>query len=249
MEFKIVIPSHNRIQTLRNKTLSFLRVQQIPLDKIYIFVASDQFQLYKEAFPEYQIIEGKLGLVNQRNFITEYFEDNQYLLSMDDDISDIQYLNQENQYETINLITLVQEGFETSLKHAKKFWTVYATKSKLYQQRPLSVGFYYGIGAFFGVINDKSISVSLDYAEDIERSFLHTVKYGGIIRLNRYCIITKYYTETGGLQDTRTVENNNQCKMYLVEHFPEYFKAYERNGRLELRFLRRKNFIQPDKND
>lgn len=243
MEYKIVIPSHNRTQTLRNKSLAFLRKHNIPLSKIYIFVASEQFQLYQEVFPEYQIIEGKLGLINQRNYIAEYFEEGQPLLCMDDDISNILFLNQENNYEEIDLNALVQEGFQKCSENSTRLWGVYSIKNKLFQRKQYSTGFYYCIGAFYGVLNDRSINVSLDYAEDIERCLLSTVKYGCVVRLNRYCIITKYYTEGGGLQDTRTLENNRECKMYLAEHFPEYFKAFERNGRTELRFLKIKSIL------
>ena len=55
MNYKIVIPSYNRLKTLQNKTLAFLFRNNIPHDKIYIFVHPDSYQDYLILQSEYNI--------------------------------------------------------------------------------------------------------------------------------------------------------------------------------------------------
>ena len=45
--------------------------------------------MYKE------IIIGKKGIANQRNFISNYFDEGQYIISMDDDVEEFQMLKGE----------------------------------------------------------------------------------------------------------------------------------------------------------
>ncbi len=45
----VVIPSYNRVETLKEKTLKTLQTHNIPAKKIWVFVANeDQKKLYKE---------------------------------------------------------------------------------------------------------------------------------------------------------------------------------------------------------
>jgi cellulose synthase/poly-beta-1,6-N-acetylglucosamine synthase-like glycosyltransferase len=92
---KIVIPSYNRVDCLKEKTLNTLNRYNYPKDSIYIFVVDDEYEIYKSEFPEYNVIVGLKGLMNQRNFITDYFPENEELVCMDDDIEEICILDPE----------------------------------------------------------------------------------------------------------------------------------------------------------
>jgi len=87
----------------------------------------------------------------------------------------------------------------------------------------------YIIGALYGVLNDKSIKVSIDSAEDFERTILYYKKYGKVVRMNNMSAFTQYYA-TGGMADNgRTKELDIIEKTKLCELYPEYCKIYQTN--------------------
>mgnify|MGYP004007008547 CR=1 FL=1 len=87
---KICIPTFNRSNILLNKTLVTLKNNNIDSNLIYIFVVESEYELYKSIIgDEYNIIVGVFGLVNQRNFIENYFDAGEHLIMLDDDVSEI----------------------------------------------------------------------------------------------------------------------------------------------------------------
>ena len=82
MSFKIAIPTYKRYNI---KTLSLLK--EFNKTDIYIFVANqDEYEKYYNEYPNYNIIIGELCICNQRNFITNYFNEDTIVICMDDDI-------------------------------------------------------------------------------------------------------------------------------------------------------------------
>lgn len=87
--FRIAIPTYDRCDNF--KTIKFLEDNNIPLDIIDIFVANEN-EREKYIFKigtKYNFIVGELGIMNQRNFITDYYPENQIIVSMDDDIENL----------------------------------------------------------------------------------------------------------------------------------------------------------------
>ena len=95
--YTIVIPTYHREMFIWERgTLAFLHKMKIPKKKIILFVANkEQEKLYKNSVPKNlysgKIVIGQKGVVNVRNFIVNYFPENAYVISIDDDIEDIQY--------------------------------------------------------------------------------------------------------------------------------------------------------------
>jgi hypothetical protein len=93
MSYVIAIPTYNRPNECRDKTLTTLLNGGINKNKIYIFVANKrQEKMYEEIIPKNmygEIVVGKLGITNQRKFISKYFPEGQYIISMDDDIEEL----------------------------------------------------------------------------------------------------------------------------------------------------------------
>ena len=78
---KVAIPSFNRYNDL--KTIHHLD----GLD-IYLFVVEEEYEEYRTLYGDKcKIIIGEKGLMNQRNFMSNYFEENEIICYMDDDIS------------------------------------------------------------------------------------------------------------------------------------------------------------------
>jgi hypothetical protein len=111
MKFIVVIPSYKRSDSINKKTLKVLKKYNFPNNRTYIFVANqEEKELYEKQLDnndtndKYNIIIGKLGLANQRNFIRNYFPEKTNILSMDDDVEEINYLV-DSRYEDIQDIT------------------------------------------------------------------------------------------------------------------------------------------------
>ena len=84
MEFVIAIPTYMRYAV---KTLVYLERESVPLELITLFVADEiERDKYAVAYPAYRIVVGVIGIGPQRNFITAYYPEGTYIVSMDDDI-------------------------------------------------------------------------------------------------------------------------------------------------------------------
>lgn len=87
--YKIAIPSYSRSDIIKNKTLNTLERFNIPKSLIYIFVVQEEYDLYNSL--DYNVIVGNKGLINQRKFIENYFNENELIICIDDDITDFDF--------------------------------------------------------------------------------------------------------------------------------------------------------------
>ena len=96
MDYKIVIPSKGRFDSINKKTMKVLNDYDIDFEKVYVFVIEEEFDKYKEVLPvKCNIVIGVDGINKQRDFIGSYFVDGQPLVSLDDDISALYRLDKE----------------------------------------------------------------------------------------------------------------------------------------------------------
>ena len=241
-EFVVAIPSYDRPKELRKKTLAMLLENGIPPAVTTVFVAdAAQRTLYAaEIGPEYKIVVGKKGMVNIRNFITQYYPAKTRILNIDDDVSRI--IKGEPTGMTArpvrNLVALANEGFRLCKANGFALWGLHPSTNRrsLKSANTVTTDFKYIVGALYGVINDRSLKVSIDHAEDYERSIQYYIKYGGMVRFNRYSALTAFYAK-GGLEAAgRTVAKEDADKKALVRRYPRYATTYVRpNGRTEIR--------------
>jgi hypothetical protein len=104
--YVVAIPTYNRYTILYHKTLNTLFNCKIKSNIIYVFLASKhEYEQYINSYininnPSFKLwckgikcVIGIKGLKNQRNFISKFFKEGQYILQMDDDIQNILYLN------------------------------------------------------------------------------------------------------------------------------------------------------------
>ena len=88
---KIVIPSHNRCELIQTHTLPLLQKHNFDFDNIFVFVSKSQLSKYLEIQKKwgFNLVEGKDGILNQRNYIIEHFEEGEQIVEIDDDVKDI----------------------------------------------------------------------------------------------------------------------------------------------------------------
>ena len=243
MNIRYVIPSYNRVNLIGTHTLNFLERNNIDKSKIYIFVVPEEYNLYKEKYPEYTIVEGKVGLRNQRNFISEYFSEGEFIISLDDDIKDIMFLDEYNNFVMVNNFQeVVLKGFSDCLRLGASLFGFYPVLNKdwMGNQDDITTCFRFIIGSCFGYIN-RQLKITVNQKDDYEISILNYIRDKKVLRYNNYSIKTKYYKQSGGLQSfNNRLQEQQEAVNYLVNTYPEYLaiKKGRKSGFPELRVKR-----------
>ena len=238
MHFKIVIPSYNRLKTLQNKTLAFLFRNNIPHNKIYIFVHPDCYCDYLILESEYNIniIKSVEGIRDSRNFITDYFPEGEKLLSMDDDISDLIDFRTNQSIEHLN--DFIEESFEMV---QGGLWGLSATDNRFFSRLNDKVGLQSIIGSFCGFTNRKQYKLTLKVMEDYERVIYYYNDNRIILKRSFIGIKTKYWTTAGGIQSNYSKDERitiqNEAADYLLKTYPQlvYIRT-RKNGLKDIRF-------------
>lgn len=228
MEYKIAIPSYKRADTLINKTLAYLKRTNVNMAKVFVFVANHQEEQDYAAAGIKNIVVGKETIKAQRNFIRRYFSPGEFIFSIDDDVDGIFTAESVKKVvEVQDLDTLIRQGFQFCSSLQTKLFGVGAVVNPLFiYNKKVSVDLRYIVGAAFGQIidHDPYFDQTIDDKGDYQRSIKYYKKYKRIVRLNSYAVKTKYYKESGGMQDTRTKERVKMSAIYLLNEYPEYCK-------------------------
>lgn len=220
---KICIPSFNRVETLRTKTLTTLK--DVPHEMIYIFCVKEEYDEYKSL--GYQTIIGEKGITNQRNFIYNYFSKGTKIVFIDDDISGIYRVK-----ERLDPLTFFNEAFQ---KAGVRLWGINPNSAWLKDTETTDLRFC--IGCLYGVTTNNIILNPLaegkeDYLLSIE-SFYTT----GIYKFNGVWVKTKYRAK-GGLGEERP--NNAIAVEYLKKTYPNVVRD-KKNKIGEIRLIRFKD--------
>jgi hypothetical protein len=246
MNYNIAIPSYQRSQQLREKTLLLLYKHKIPLEKITIFVANEaehhkyQHMLKSTPYDGVKLIVGVPGMGAVRNFIRSYYPVGTRVFHMDDDLVDILRKKSDKVMLPVqNLETeVILRGFEALETYNANIFGIYAAANPMFMKHKVSVGLYYCIGSCWGNINrhDQDLFVTMDDKEDFERSLQYYVKDGRVVRLDDITAKTKYYG-VGGMQEKRTEKTILEGAETLVKRYPGLCKMYirESTGHAELR--------------
>ena len=227
MDYVVAIPSYNRANSLKVKTLKVLEDGLVDKDKIYIFVASpEEYLIYKDILPDYKIIVGVLGLKDQRNFISNYFPQGFNIISIDDDIEKF-YQKKKGELVVIeDLDLLFKTGFLDIINSDLKLFGFYPVLNKLFMKETITDNLRFIIGSCFGYIN-SGIIINVREKQDYENSLLYYLRDGGVLRYNYISVKTKYYKNKGGLQSNGYKDRYDKqliAVKYLLDTYPEYVK-------------------------
>ena len=74
---KIAIPSHERCDIIQTHTLPLLQKHNFDFDSVFVFVSKSELEKYFLIQKKwgFNLVEGEEGILNQRNYIIEYFDD------------------------------------------------------------------------------------------------------------------------------------------------------------------------------
>ena len=248
----IAIPSYNRPELIKKKTLNFLNNNMINPSQIYIFVANpEEKKKYINSLDmQYweSIIVGVPGLLQQRKFISNYFKDDQWIFQMDDDVDELWELTDNkdikfNSEPFRDLNSFIYSAFKECIKCGTKIWGVYPCDNTYFMRFGISTNLRLIVGCCFGIINDKQIenNINICEKEDYERSILYYKKYSCVMRYNYIGVQTNYFKNKGGLQSLdlnydRIVEAEKSTK-YLLNKYPAYCKRRDKKNISDIRLI------------
>lgn len=199
------------------------------------------------------IILGAPTLVGQRNFIRNFFEEGTRVLSLDDDIKRIRLLTRKggdflpekwsregvreytsDGYDYIegsySFDEHVRHGFKLCEKYGSKIFGFAPNKSPLALSLKIhkdKLVYLEGSAWGFVVTNNTNLELTVDEdKEDFERSVLYWEEFGQIIRLLYIGIDTAFWTEKGGMQDTRTQERAEGMAKHMGEKYPHLCSVF-----------------------
>lgn len=240
MSYVIAIPSHKRSKSIYNNTLKVLDFYQIDKKLIHVFVAPEELSIYNSEIPDYQIIPSILGLAHQRNFIRNYFEENQKIIYMDDDISgfisicdqneghllcnrfDKKSVNYVKQIQLFSLKDAINSLFDEMIKEDVYLGGIYPVSNGFFCSHKTTRKLCYIVGCFYAEINKKDDIYLLNgngQGEDYLRTLIHYTNKG-IVRLNWFAPKTTYFKGSGGLNDTRTIPMFLEALQQIQLRFP-----------------------------
>tara|TARA_R100001594_G_scaffold144814_1_gene194359 strand:- start:2286 stop:3068 length:783 start_codon:yes stop_codon:yes gene_type:complete len=243
--FEIAIPSYNRPKIIGEKTLRLLLDYGVCSNQILIFVRDkEQQKLYeKELGDAFRFhLTGQTGIDSTRNYLREYYHNTDFdgVLFIDDDITKFTDMGKDIDRPFLELI---EYFFIETKKRNCRLWAVNALNNVFYMKDKISTSLRYCIGAFQGLILDKTkpmIFCDVGHFEDFQFTLEHFIEDGGVVRFDRYGITTKYFELEGGIcgqlggLDKRQKEMEENAH-YMVERYGDMCKIKIKKWGYDLR--------------
>jgi hypothetical protein len=132
---------------IKEKTLNYLQDQDILLNLVYIFVAKEELLEYKSALGHLNVnvIEGRLGLKENLNYISDYFDEGDRLVRMDDDIK---HLIDKNNNKIASLNLFIRDCFESMVATEARMCGINPSKNPFFLTDTLSTDLKFCAGFF-----------------------------------------------------------------------------------------------------
>jgi len=229
VNMKIAIPTHNRKEITTLELLSAFNTEDI-----YLFVNdAEQAELHKDC---QVVITGTKGIQNARNAILDYFEEDEHVLMLDDDIEKFETLRggvkngsvKKNLTEMspLEIKEFVEHGFEVCERNKAKLWGIYPVYNPFYMSMKLNnSGFI--IGSFAGIINNPiRFRTDLPLKEDYAYTLDNIIKYKKVVRFDYVTMKIRHYTNAGGCVETRKDNEDLEriCCEKLLKMYPRMLK-------------------------
>lgn len=254
INYTIVIPTYKRYQLIKNNgTLSFLKKNKIPENKIILFVANQkEKELYHKNIPKNlysgKIIVGVKGILNQRNFIIKYFPENKYIISIDDDIENI-LIKDNNRLRSIQkreLNNLFINSYDLMKKSGANIWGINMVTNPFMMQNKINTNLGIIPAGFYGWINNHQMinKIKNDSREDVERSIMYFDKDNIIIRYMNITFKTYMKKNEGGIQSLMNEKKRLQMEDLYTKDLKNKYPNYcckEKNNGIRISLFRKKS--------
>lgn len=207
MDYQVAIPSYKRAPLLKKATLATLDRYGIDRKRITVFVANEaEAEIYRQELgPDYDIVVGVLGLVEQRKFYHEWYAAGTPLLEILDDVFELLEKDGDKLVPlSVTLESVISDGFAMAESVGAKMWGINPVANPFFMGDTISVGLRLIYGTFLGsyagdvVFTGRRISQSSS-AEDYENSIKSFLLYGSVVRLDYLTLKSKLFASEGGI--------------------------------------------------
>lgn len=244
MEYKIAICSHNRVKTLKKKTLALLDQYHIPKNKIFIFVAPEEIQTYIEDLRGYQVLPGALGLAENRNAVIDTFSEGDAVIFLDDDLRGFMEWCDHGRQPVKDLDKVFRQGFEEASAAKASLWGFYPVANASWLKPRVVTGLFFIYGCAYGLFIRKDTKSTTSFKEDYERSLRFYKRDGFVLRMEYVAPLQSFAQGSGGLNEERTLEKEEAGCIKIQEEFGALMSYKFDKGEWKIKLKRIVSFIK-----
>ena len=240
---KFVIPTFQRSKGLIEKTLKYLDDMNVDRRDVYVFIREDDkdYEGYVSISNiNLEVIDIK-GIGATHNYITEHFEEGEFIVEIDDDL---EFIVDQERKKIDSFIGLCEEMKEKMEYTGCSYGGTYSVCNPLFMSKceHFTTDLRYCLGCLRFRFIRKEIKLETNYSEDFENCILHFLRDGKILKNNWVACKTKNYASGGCAGDGRNFDSEKKDKEFLAEKYPLYCRYFERkNGTPDLRLKEYKN--------
>ena len=239
---KFVIPSYKRPYIFRDYTLKFLSKHGISVKDVYVIVRDDD-PLQDYYLKSCHVIKTNVkGIGMTHNFITDYFDEDEFIVEIDDDLEDL--FDNERKPVT-DFLSIVNDMKERMTENNISYGGTYQVVNPMFmsQCNHYTNDLRYMLGCLRFRFIRKDIILETNFAEDFENCIKHYIRDGKILKNNWVAPKTKNYQKGGCDGDGRDNDTEKSDKVFLSTKYPQYARLFQRkNGRWDLRIREYKHF-------
>lgn len=245
--YEVAIPSYRRAGTLREKTLPTLARNGVPAARVTVWVADAAEQAeYRRVLDAgtYATVEVAAPTLRAaRNHIHRQYPAGSLLLEADDDLSDLYWSADRRTRVPLpgGVPALVADLGERLHREGVSLAGVHPVDNPYFHRPGTTTDLRYIVGALFLLRVERApwMDVSLEDKEDFERTVLHFLAKGAVLRRNDVAFRTRYYKEPGGMQATRTEQRVHDSAVALHDRYPDLLRLRRSaQGHTEVAFRR-----------
>ena len=222
---RVCIASYNRPEELRDKTLAFLQREHYPRERINIFVASEsERDVYQHVCGDYNYVVGVLGLVQQRTYISDWLDEDEIYVSLDDDVTAI---------KGKPFLELIRNAVTMLQTRRAGLWGILPKDDARCFKDDTTQHLSFIVGAFFVARNHKDIRhKGASETEDYERTMLYFLRYKAVFRFRGAGVQTKYLGTSGG-SDGLALRKSAAVR-FLLDTYPNLCSYRNKKGSPDL---------------
>jgi hypothetical protein len=250
----IAIPSHGRSKSINANTLKALQDYNVPTDRIKVFVAPEEVEVYRSTIPsQIEIVQSVIGCIENRAFIRQYFPEGQHIAYMDDDLKGFNSVcDQTDNHATCakmdksnqkspdyirgmrlpDLCKFLTQVFVALTAEGAYLGGVYPINNPYFASHRVTTDLRYICGYCYFEINRHDFKLDyFQHAEDMERVIKCFIRDGKVLRFNDVMVKSGFYRGDGddggfgGLAESRTIEKTRIAMEKLAEVYPTYCKV------------------------
>lgn len=258
MDYRVIINSTGRAESLATKTLPLLRANGLEPE---VWLPSEEERaMYRAAgidapmfIAPHDPLDKRIevvgvepvGLGKARNHVIANSTRGDRLVFVDDDLSGIaEAIGPKKLRQVDDLDWLFRMMFRDTEAASATLWGVYPVPNAFFMKPRVRYDLTYIIGCTFGIIvtGKPHELVTLDDKEDFERSIRHYVADGHVVRNEHFCTQADNYKAAGGMQLSRTPLRVRAASEWLVKRYPGLcqLNTSKRSGWTEVRLRDRR---------